>query len=375
MTTDLIIIGGGPAGLATSIFAAARGLSCVVLEARGKPLDKACGEGLMPAGVAALREMGVELSPESSHPFVGLRFVDRGLVAEARFRSPAGIGVARTALSGALVRRAEKLGVEIRQPDRALDWSVSDGGVRVTTPAGRIDARFLIGADGLRSRVRQQAGLDRVWSGRPRYGVRRHYRMRPWSSLVEVHWSRDAEFYVTPVSPDRVGVALLWSGSGGGFDTQLARLPELRARLEAGVSDGDDRGAGPFRQAASRRHAERIALVGDAAGYLDALTGEGLTLAFGCARSLADTLARGAPLAEYELAYRNLSRTYYRATMLLLAIAARPGARRGLMRLLARVPGLFDRLLAWNAGEWSGARPSERIEVYDSQHDSIRGGA
>jgi flavin-dependent dehydrogenase len=327
-------------------------VAAVVLERRRLPLDKACGEGLMPPGVAALAAMGVEVPASERAPFIGIRWVDGEIVAEGRFRDRPGWGVRRTALVEGMVARARALGVELRYGCAVRSWHREGRGeIALDTDAGPLRARLLVGADGLRSRVRREAGLaGRAGAGR-RFGIRRHFRVAPWSPFVEVHWHHRAEAYVTPVGPDRVGVALLWDGSGGGFADLLGRFPALRERLEGATVETDARGAGPFEQRVRRRYTAGVALVGDAAGYLDALTGEGLTLAFHAAEALAETVARGRHLRDYEAAYRRLSRTYYRATGLLLHVARRPWLRRRVVRALARDPRLFDRLLAVSTGE------------------------
>ena len=352
MVADLVIVGGGPAGLATAIHAAQSGLAAVVLERRTPPLDKPCGEGLMPLGVAALATMGVEVPPWGRTPFIGIRYVDGDVVAEGRFPRGPGWGVRRTALMQGMLARAQALGIDHRYGCEARRWQRPGGGVVVDTDRGAVRARLLVGADGLRSRIRQQAGLARAWRGARRFGVRRHFSLPPWSPFVEVHWTDGAEAYVTPAGPGRVGVALLWDGSGGSFDALLARFPGLRARLGDARVESQTCGAGPFRQGARRRHGDRVALVGDAAGYLDAITGEGLTLAFHSADALVASVRDGRTLGAYDAAYRRLSRAYYLMTGLLLWVQRHPGLRRRVMRALARYPDLFDRFLAINSGEW-----------------------
>ena len=216
---DLVIVGGGPAGLAAAIHAAQRGLTSVVLERRALPLDKACGEGLMRGGVAALAAMGVEVPEKGRAAFLGVRYVDGPAIAEARFARRPGWGVRRTALVEGMAARARTLGIELRYECEAGPWRRSGTrGLMVETAWGPVGARLLVGADGLLSRVRREAGLELPWRGRRRFGVRRHFRLRPWSPFVEVHWAEGIEAYITPVGPDRVGVALLWDGSGGTFD-------------------------------------------------------------------------------------------------------------------------------------------------------------
>jgi 2-polyprenyl-6-methoxyphenol hydroxylase-like FAD-dependent oxidoreductase len=351
--SDLLVVGAGPVGLATAIRARLRGLEVAVIEARrAPPLDKACGEGLMPEGVAALARMGVRLPERAGAPFSGIRYVDGAVVAEGCFTSGHGLGVRRTALSAALLERAREVGAEIHFATPMRTWSRSAEGIRAETPKGAFRARLLVGADGARSRVRAEAGLEgRPPRGPGRYGLRRHFGVTPGSGRVEVHWAEGAEAYVTPVSPDEVGVALLWRGGRARYEDLLGRFPALAARLAGARPRSSVRGAGPFHQRVTRRFAPGVALVGDAAGYLDAISGEGLTLGFRCAEALVDVVAAGQPLAAYERAYRELSATIWRMTRLLLAVAALPALRRRVIRTLAARPELFDRFLAITAGQ------------------------
>jgi flavin-dependent dehydrogenase len=168
---------------------------------------------------------------------------------------------------------------------------------------------------------------------------------------VEVHWVDGAEAYLTPVGSDELGVAFLWSGGPASFEELLARFPTLQGRLAGAPQVSEAKGAGPFRQGVRKRHRDRIALVGDAAGYLDAITGEGLSLAFHTARALVETVAHGQELGSYETAYRRLSRTYYWMTELLLAVARRPRLRRRVIAAFAQKPEIFDHMLAISTGE------------------------
>ena len=305
----------------------------------------------MPAGVAALQEMGVRVDEAARATFHGVRYVDGPVVAEGRFRSGMGWGVRRTSLIESLVSRAEELGVTLRYGCPMKRWRrVAAGGVRLDTEDGVVEAPLLVGADGLHSRIRREAGLARPWRGARRLGIRCHFRVAPWSRCVEVHLAGDVEAYVTPTGPREVGVALMWNGDARRFDDLLAELPRLRERLADAEITSRPRGAGPFRQGVRRRHAPGVVLVGDAAGYLDPLTGEGITLGLLTARALVRVVAEGAPLDRYETAYRRLSRNYYRMTALLLAIAPRRRLRRQVIGALARNPGIFDHFLEVNDG-------------------------
>jgi flavin-dependent dehydrogenase len=346
---DLAIAGGGPVGLSVAIFAARAGLRPIVLERRSAGRsDKACGEGIMPRGVALLRELGVEVR---GRPFEGIRFLSRGVVAEGRFPREPGRGVRRTALAEALRESALALGVQIADGCAVRDWRENREGIEVETSAGSLRAAWLIGADGLHSAVRRRSGLERRARARPRYGIRRHFRVEPWSSLVEVYWADGAEAYVTPVARDEVGIAFLWRGDGRDFDELLELFPALRERLAGAEPTSDVLGAGPFTRRARRPYRGRVALVGDAAGCLDPLTGEGITVGLLSARSLVTTIARGAPLRAYAMQRRRLMLVPRALTQLLLVAAHRPRVRHGFARVVARHPALFDRLVALDAGE------------------------
>ncbi|MCY7396536.1 MAG: FAD-dependent monooxygenase [Nocardioides sp.] len=316
-SVDLLVAGGGPAGLVTALHAARAGLEVEVWEPRPGVVDKACGEGLMPGALQSLQDLGVD---PPGHAFRGVRYVGGRRSTQSDFAHGPGRGIRRTTLHAALLDAALAAGARVEyRPVRELrqdDQHVVADGVR---------ARHLVAADGLHSPLRRSLGLDVPLTRHPRFGLRRHFRTAPWSAYVEVHWGREVEAYVTPVADDVVGVAVLAS-SKGSFDERLRALPELHALLADGEPASDVRGAGPLRQRARQRVAGRVLLVGDAAGYVDALTGEGLALAFAQAGAAVTAITDGVP-GRYERDWRVLTRRYRWLTTALL-VGTRPVATR-----------------------------------------------
>ena len=342
---DLLVAGGGPTGLATAIHAAAQGMKVVVIEPHAGVIDKACGEGLMPAGVKALSRLGVDVA--RSRPFVGIRYVGQGRSAEASFHDGDGLGIRRTVLHAAMVERCAALGVE-QVRGRVGDIVQDSDSVRVLVDGTALAAPWLVAADGLRSSIRDRLGLALPPRLPPRLGLRQHFEVAPWSRHVEVHWRADVscEAYVTPVADDLVGVAMLfgkdWRRPPGQtpFNALLDGFPELRERL-AGVSVASHpRGAGPFEQRVKRRVHHRVLLAGDAAGYLDPLTGEGLKLGFLGAEALVDALLANAP-GRWEADWRRITRAYRWGTLGLLGVTRMNWARRQLVPVLSRAPWLM----------------------------------
>ncbi|HZU49962.1 MAG TPA: NAD(P)/FAD-dependent oxidoreductase [Mycobacterium sp.] len=326
--TDLLVVGGGPGGLATAIHARAQGLSVIVAEPKESPIDKACGEGLMPGGLEELTSLGVE---PAGLPFRGIAYISEHRRAEASFRSGPGRGVRRTTLHAALAARAKEQDTAwIKTRVTAVEQD-ADG----VTAAG-LRAKWLVAADGLHSPTRRAMGIKSV-AGKPRrFGVRRHFRVPAWSEFVEVHWSPWGEAYVTPVEPDLVGVAIL-----SRHRPDLAWFPWLACRLRD-APPGRARGCGPLRQIVSRRVAGRVLLVGDAAGYEDALTGEGISLAVKQAAAAVTAIVDDAP-SSYETAWRRITRDYRMLTRaLVLASTPRP-ARRAIVPACTVLPAVFGR--------------------------------
>ncbi|MCU1303362.1 MAG: monooxygenase, FAD-binding [Candidatus Sulfotelmatobacter sp.] len=346
--TDVFVIGGGPAGLAAAIAARQLGLGVVVADGSRPPIDKPCGEGLMPDGRAALAQLGISVPEDVSRPFRGISFVSGGLRAEANFPAGCGIGVRRTILHRLMVERAEAVGVSLR-------WSTPVTGIHpegVLLGKQLVRSRWVVGADGGHSLVRRWAGLDRFRSDRTRFAFRRHYRIRPWTDRMELHWGPKCQIYVTPVAGDEICVALVSCDPHLRLDAALPAFPELASRLRDADPSSAERGATSSTRKLRQVYHGHVALVGDASGAVDSITGEGLCLTFRQAQVLAECFVAG-DLRRYQHEHRKLARRPAMMARLMLTLDWKTSLRQRVMRAFNSDPRLFSRMLAMHVGALS----------------------
>jgi flavin-dependent dehydrogenase len=302
----------------------------------------------MPDTLAALRELGVNLNMADGHPCRGIRFLAGNAKVDAKFPSGAGLGVRRSVLQWKMARRAEECGV-------SLLWNSPVTGIRSDGVAvgGRvIRARWIVGADGISSRVRRWVGLDINPQKNHRYALRRHYRVAPWSDGMEIYWGRQTQAYLTPVGEQEVCVVLISRRREADFNSLDAEFPQLRERFARAEETSRQRGAVTTMRQLDRVHCGRVALTGDASGSVDAITGEGLRLGFHQAHVLADALAAG-DLNRYQRAHRRLARRPTLMGRLMLLMDGNEKLCTRAMRALASDPAIFARLLAVHVGETS----------------------
>lgn len=347
---DVFIVGGGPAGLATAIAARRRGLSVVVADGAVPPIDKPCGEGLMPDGVEALYNLGVAIPEGDAYPFRGIRFVSDGTSAEAEFPRGTAYGIRRTHLHHAMVEHAAACGVRLLWQS-AVTGLHPDGAL----VAGElVRARWVVGADGTGSRVRTWAKLDPYEGGATRnkhlrFAFRRHYRVAPWTDFMELHWGRDSQIYVTPVSGNEVCVALISSSQKLRLEDALGQFPELGAHLVNAEFASSEKGAITVTRTLRRVYRGKTVLVGDASGGVDAITGEGLCLSFRHAALLGDCLATG-DLSHYQRIHRTLIRRPALMARLMLFMGKHRHLRRRIMQVFQSSPRSFAGMLAMHVG-------------------------
>ena len=348
LCADLFVVGGGPAGFATAILAVQAGMRVVVADHNRPPIDKACGEGLMPDTVAAVEKLGVKLNCSKAARFLGIRFNDGDgeTCAAATFANGFGLGVRRTELHSQLVQRAAEVGVE-------LLW-----GARVTLEREGglwcdglpVCSRYVIGADGEGSPVRRWAMLEETRYERARFGARQHFGVGPWSDFVEVYWARDCQIVAAPIAHDEVCVAVTSRNPSLKFHDAVGQVPELAYHLRGASATNKLRGAHTSLRRLKRVYRIAIALVGDASGSVDPLTGEGIGLGLRQAAALVEAIKRN-DLQSYQAAHERIGRMSHLTSRLMLFMDTHPRLRRRALRTLAAEPSLFARMLNAQVGE------------------------
>lgn len=299
----------------------------------------------MPVGIACLDRLGVKVPRLCD--LAGVEYVLGDLRAGADFREGPGQVVRRLQLSQILhCPQAELVdNCQVQSVSRQGDW------MEVQTSQGPWRCRLLVAADGLHSPIRHQLGMHSLrknWL--QRWGWRQHFALKPWNQRVEIHHSDGCEAYVSPAGPDMVGVAVL-SHKGLRRHNWLDAFPSFRERLTEPLSPLA--GLGPMWQSSRSVHEPGVLLLGDAAGYLDACTGEGLTLAFVQAEALGLQWQAGSGLTflpHYASSYRRIVRHYYQVTWGALLLARWPRLTAAVLRTWQENPGLLAQVLSANQG-------------------------
>jgi flavin-dependent dehydrogenase len=364
--TDVVVVGGSLAGASTAIHLARRGLDVQIIDRAAFPRSKACGEGLFPRGVEALDDLGI-LNPvlEQARIINSVRLQMGDVSVEGSVGSWAypTIGIRRDMLDATLLAQAQSEGVEVHSDVTAVDLIRSGTGFRgVQTSEGDYEARAIVLADGLRSRMRRVAGLDALIS-RQRYGVSAHYLLEEeCASQVQIYILDGHEIYVTPVGERTLNVALLTGKEGA---KRLAG--DLSHSFEAIIQDGGvlpldaklldgPLAAGPFPARARREWSANLLLVGDAAGFFDGISGEGMSLALITSKLAAEAvyqfLQSGSSrhFVGYERAKRGLVRNSNLLARVSLFVASHPSVGRHFLRNLSNRPATFEKILKINAG-------------------------
>ncbi|MBI2932784.1 MAG: FAD-dependent monooxygenase [Planctomycetes bacterium] len=347
---DVAIVGGSVAGAALAVELGAGGARVVLFDKARFPRRKACGEGLLPHGVEALRMMGLADPP--GIPFAGLRYhAPSGEAAEVRFED-AGLGpglmVRREEFDAWLLDRARatpnvevREGVEIETVHLGPD-AVDVDGVRVY---------YAVGADGMRSLFHRGGTFVRRHPRRERVGIAMRVRGVEVGDLVDVYLAEGGEAYVGPAGKGEASLAVLLD-HGVVFDEFVWRIPALKGMQPTTPKLG----ASPLGSEVTPLVEGRVLLIGDAAGAPDPVTGEGMAMALQsvmpASAALQEALATREPAAlmAYERARRRLAEPSLRLARLILWMSRRSWAAERAMRRLQRDVSLFRRMVRYLCG-------------------------
>lgn len=337
--TDVIIVGAGPAGSALAIHLARQGRQVLLLDRAEFPREKACGEGLMPAGVAALSRLGIAVH---GAPFYGVRYRYAGRTAQGEFpRGLHGLGVRRFHLDATLMDAARAEPNVLVKTSTHVQGPLHDenGVVGILADGREYRAPLTIAADGANSVLRHRLGWDASQRSK-RHGFRRHYRATsPTPEWVDVRLAPEQETYTTPLPDGEMLVASL-----GTSHIEPMGLEPLDAPL----------GAAPLQVRARTRHCQGCVLLGDAAGNCDPITGGGIAQALLSAELLARHLRAWPPTAEtlgrFDLEREAMLASYRRLTSAVLALNAHPAFWHPALFALDRSPWLFSKLLGIAGG-------------------------
>ena len=367
------VLGGGPAGLAAALALQQRGCRVALYDGQRPPIDKACGEGLMPEAVRLLRGLGVSLSERDGAPMTGISFHDAHASASAALGdglpgNANGLAVRRTLLQSRMAARAAAMGIDLRWG--AVVQAMKGGGFRSAGEA--IHADYFVIADGLCSTLAAACGFRERNCYSTRYASRQQFRRAPRSNHVEVYWGSGEQIYVTPLGDEEVGVALLTSKRGRRLSDALPDFPAVAKWIAGAETTSSMRGA----VTKTRRLCEvvrgNIAVLGDASGSVDAVTGEGLLSALRQANALADAIGAGEP-QRYEGAHRRISQGPLRMARLLLLLDRFPWLKRQFVDTMAKRPESFAALLRVHLAEqsWGSFARSEATALVSGRRERV----
>jgi flavin-dependent dehydrogenase len=372
--TEAVVVGAGPSGATTALLLARRGHEVILIDRARFPRDKACGEGVMPPGVAALRRMGLyqRVVATGARPLEGVTYRHQriGVEVDVPFPVPpdggpaAGLGVRRTTFDAVLVDAVrEEPRAVVREGERVTGLIRDPGGdvLGVGTTTDEIRARVVIGADGLHSQTRAWTGLRARPQGRMRYGIAGHWQVDTGDcDGIRVTLAGGHEWYAAPVGPDLLLVSVLTHRSR---PAMTARHYEGAARrsiptVANAALVSRPLGAAHFHQRARAVAEGRVFLVGDASGYDDPTTGDGIAIGMLLAERLAEhtgdlldgVIDAGTAVARYARDHADLVRERRRLTSLALFLARSPELSRRAILRARHDPHALGKLIAINCG-------------------------
>jgi geranylgeranyl reductase family protein len=367
---DVLVVGAGPAGSATAAALARGGRDVLLVESHAHPRPKACAEYASPRIVEELALLGVADGAWRSDavPLTGMRVIRGDDAVQMGYHDAAGPrpswGLEREKFDAALAAHATDSGARLMERTSFEDahWTGGSGtiggqvvGASLRTPTDRLTVRcrWLIGADGARSRAAQRVARERGAGWPKRLGLVAHYEGLPdLQDHGEMHVAHDWYVGLAPLSGGRlnVGMALPLNGdrrpAEDRFKAAIDGIPAVAERLRGLRRLTPIRGASPIGHRVPGVAGRGWMLVGDAAGFIDPFTGEGIFRALRSARAASDALSGGddGAVERYRAARRQAFAAKDALTWLVQGmLAAQPVMGYALRRLAAR-PNLASRL-------------------------------
>lgn len=358
---DVAILGGGPAGIACALRAADEGLSVLLCDPQAGSFDKPCGEGILPAGVQQLRELGIVAPVGTARPFAGIRYcvpgagdleMELAAPGEAWWRTDL-----HTALEEALLRRPSVLRRNVR-----AEAVPQDDGFLIVAGGEEFRARHLVAADGAGGRAAGWLRPAPHGKGPHRAGARARFAEARRLDRVEVHFGGGYDVYLTPLPRGAINAVVLAERRGGDLPDAaellaagLARHPRAASRLGQPIGRAESRSLGlPW----PRRLTDgRAFLVGDAGGAVDPILGAGMTVALrtgvqaaGAVVSMAGGTTRADAARAFQRAGRSERRSRHVLATGLRFVSRHDLLARQLARTLRLAPGLARHLAGIAAG-------------------------
>lgn len=353
MIYDAVVVGAGPAGTSTAIGLAERGVRVALIDKARFPRVKPCAEYANPEAVRVLDRLGLLDSVHASGAavFRGMRVVSPGgQTLELDYCADAGrhaLGISRYALDALSVERCRSLDVDVIEGARVRGVTILPGtpGSVTATINGRaagVRGRVIVGADGHHSSIARLLELDLPLRWPRRIGLAAHLEGFPLvGEMGEMHVGLDGYCGIAPQEHGRVNVAMVVDmvrfarrdcSVEAFFDAELARYPLMAERIEHGTRITPVRGVGPLARRVRNVSGDGYLLVGDAAGFFDPFTGEGIFDALRGGELAAATIAAALDtgdtssnaLASYDRARRSTFSSKRRAAMLVQAFARSP---------------------------------------------------
>ena len=382
LQTDVLVVGGGPAGSAAAFQLASSGVEVTLVDRANFPRDKTCGESLSPGAIARLEAIGMWPPPADETgrarmgglPILGMRIGSpRGTAFFGHYRAgrkTPGLAIRRTVLDAHLLDAARARGVRVLEGIEALTAEpTGDGGAVVGCravdgkAAMRLEAKRVIVADGRQSLLARTLGFiepESVDRTRRRYAVRAHCEgVAGLSDLAEMHVGEGGYCGIAPLSRTNANICYVRFADRldmrpqtieADFRRDVSAYPEVSRRLQSARVEGAIRVVGPLRIRSRRQMIGPFIACGDTTGFLDPFTGEGIAHAIasgvlGAEAVRASLHGRAASFREYEGRIRNLRRVKGMAALFLYGLVSRPSLADATASLLARMPRVGDALV------------------------------